>query len=219
MTKIWGPLAWATLHSVAALYPDDPSDLEKLLLAQWIESFKSCIVCEKCRLHFASLLTEYRSRYPDWNASRKTFTLFVIRAHNTVNQRNARPILTLSEAFEHLRRNVEPTKAHLQRQSYILFVRRDWGRDTTLGGITAAKHIRDLIRVESEYWSPRSFASWDEVEQLVQGESGEPLPSSKPGRKTTIFSVRPPAPTMQVASPSPRIIRSGPTPRFSFLSR
>ena len=32
MTKRWGPLGWATLHSIAALYPNSPSDYEKQMI-------------------------------------------------------------------------------------------------------------------------------------------------------------------------------------------
>ena len=56
MTKAWGPLGWATLHSIACLYPDQPSEYEKELLNKWFDSFQRTIVCEKCREHFFELL-------------------------------------------------------------------------------------------------------------------------------------------------------------------
>lgn len=221
MTKIWGPLAWATLHSAAALFPDEPSELEKALLARWILSFRSCIVCEKCRTHFSTLLTQYQAAFPDWNTSRKNFSLFVIRAHNTVNKRNSAAILTAKEAVDHMRRNIEPEKAHLQRQSYILFVRRDWSRDTTLGGITAAKHIREVILTESEYWASKGTPDWDAVEQLVLNEDVSPLMSALPTPTRTVGAVYRPRPVVAptgTASPPQRRV-TGPIPRFSFLSR
>lgn len=218
MTKIWGPLAWATLHSVAALFPDEPSELEMALLARWIQSFRGCIVCEKCRTHFTTLLTQYQAAFSDWNTSRKNFSLFVIRAHNTVNKRNSAAILTAQEAVEHMRRNIDPERAHLQRQSYILYVRRDWSRDTTLGGITAAKHIREIILTESEYWASKGAPDWNTVEQLVANEDVGPLMSALPTPTRSVMTFRPRPAAPAPAAPAPRRA-NGPIPRFSFVSR
>lgn len=239
MTKIWGPLGWATLHSVAALYPDAPSDLEKQLLVQWIDAFRRTIVCEKCHNHFTQLLKEYSVLYPGWNASRKALSLFVLRAHNTVNKRNGRPIFTMKESFEHLRRNVPPESANLQRQSYILFIRRDWNRQTTLAGASAARYVKELTTVETDYWGTRDSFTWDEIEALVEENNTDPLPSAQ-APKSTIGLIsqsftgipRPPrraAPQPQVQAPvpspklvsQPSVVRSvtSSKPRFSFVSR
>jgi hypothetical protein len=243
MTKICGPLGWATLHSVAALYPDEPSELEKQLVAQWMEAFRRTIVCEKCHNHFTQLLKEYSVVYPAWNASRKAFTLFVLRAHNTVNKRNGKPTFTMKDSFEHLRRNVSPENVHLQRQSYILFIRRDWNRQTTLAGASAARYVKELTTVETDYWGTRDSFTWDEIETLVEGNHTDPLPSAEApktslGRIAQSFSgiPRPPrrlltsAPPQHappIAQPKPHsppqtsILRSvtSSKPRFSFVSR
>lgn len=213
MTKTWGPLGWATLHSVAASYPDNPSENEKALVARWIEAFRMCIVCEKCKTHFTTLLNEYRLVYPDWNQSRKDLTLFVLRAHNTVNVRQtSKPVLTPEEALSHLRTNIPPEKAAIMRQSYIVHIRHEWTRSITLDGVTAAKYIRELILTETEYWSKRAF-TWDEVAPLIQYESIAPLPSREKPKSTIMGGIHLQQP--------PRVIQPGPTtrPRFSFLSR
>jgi len=213
MTKVWGPLGWATLHSIAALYPNDPSELEKAMLLRWIDAFQKTIVCEKCKHHFEAFLYEYRLVYPNWYNSRKEMTLMVLRAHNAVNARISKPVYSVQDCISLLRHNVVAEKANLMRQSYILFIRRDWSRDTTLGGISTAKYIKDIVMTETDYWSTRTF-NWDDIEQLVNGENIEP--ASQPIRPPT-FSL-PKAPT-NMRPLSALSIANTTKPRFSFLSR
>ncbi len=213
MTKTWGPLGWATLHSVAALYPDTPSDLERALVSRWIDSFRSCIVCEKCKTHFTTLLNEYTAIHPDWNASRKNFSLFVIRAHNTVNVRQiGRPVLSASEAIEHMKRNIPMDKAHLIRQSYIVHIRAEWSKLMGLDAVSAAKYIRDLVITETDYWGNRSL-DWNHIQNLIKDENVEPLASRR--KESSIFAFKVPQPK----NPSVSIMNTGSKPRFSFLSR
>jgi hypothetical protein len=150
--------------------------------------------------------------YPDWNASRKNLSLFVLRAHNTVNIRQvSKPVLSVDEALAQLRMHLPEDKAAIMRQSYIVHIRAEWSRNLSMEGVTAAKYIRELILAETEYWGKRGF-SWDDIESLVRTESIGPLPS----REKPKFSmgVQPPR------QPAPRTI-TGPSsrPRFSFLSR
>ncbi len=211
MTKTWGPLGWATLHSVAALFPDSPTENEKALVARWVESFRMCIVCDICKRHFTTLFSEYKQMYPDWNQSRKNFTLFVIRAHNTVNLRQtSKPVLTVEEAVSHLRMNIPEDKARAMRQSYIVHIRAEWSKSLNMDGVTAAKYIRELITAETEYWAHKSF-SWNDVEALVKFENVSPLPSKEP-RRIGAVAIRPPQAKVTFTAPTTR-------PRFSFLSR
>lgn len=204
MTLTWGPLGWTTLHTIAALYPDEPTQLELALIVRWIEAFRQCIVCEKCKTHFTTLLKEYQAIYPNWNSSRKNLSLFVLRAHNTVNVRQiSKPALTMEEALIKLRENIDPAKANLMRQSYVVHIRNQWVRSTNMDGIRAARYIRDLIITETDYWATRSF-QWDEISELVKSESIAPLPSKDKRSVLVMRSV----PQFQMARP-----------RFSFVSR
>jgi hypothetical protein len=239
MTKIWGPLGWATLHSIAALYPDTPTELEKQLLLRWIDAFRRTIVCEKCHNHFTQLLKDYSTLYPGWNTSRKNISLFILRAHNTVNKRNGTPVLSMKEAFEHLRRKVDPSTSNLQRQSYILYIRRDWSKQTTLAGASSARFVKELTTVETEYWGTRDVFTWNEIEELINGNHIDPLPSADIPRSSlgrlaqsvtgiprpprSSFRVHAPSPVSRVPTPAPVVV-SQPTPtiskpRFSFVSR
>jgi len=213
MTKTWGPLGWATLHSIAALYPATPTDSEMNLVTRWIESFRMCIVCDVCKRHFTTLLSEYKSMYPDWNASRKNLSLFVLRAHNTVNIRQiSKPALSIDEALTQLKTYLPADKANLMRQSYIVHIRAEWSRNLSMEGVTAAKYIRELILAETEYWGKRSF-SWADIENEIRSESISPLPSQEKPKLSS--GIRIPQPQHQ---PQRQLIM-GTKPRFSFLSR
>ena len=201
MTKAWGPLGWATIHSVMAMYSETPTDLEKALLSRWIESFQRTIVCERCREHFLILLNDYRQRYPNWNASRKDAVLFGLRAHNTVNSKNGKPVYSTEECLRLLKENIPSERAALMRQSYIVYVRKEWSRDMTMTGISAVKYIKDLITVEQTYWSHKSF-SWSDI---VLDESVSPLGPASPVKR-------------QFHQPTPGYRLNLPKVRFSFLS-
>ena len=220
MTQAWGPLGWATLHSVAALYPDNPTDLEKSLIVKWLDSFRNCIVCSVCKEHFSALLREYIVLYPNWNASRKDLSLFVLRAHNTVNVRQlGRNALSMEEAFARLRQNIDPSKAAAKRKSYIVYIRADWGKSLNFDGFTAAKYIKELIMIETDYLSSRPLFSWDEIRDLVNGENIEAIQGSKPPRRTIFNAPRAlPIPSVKQQMQLPTNLPSG-KPRFSFLSR
>jgi len=203
MTKAWGPLGWATIHSIAAMYPVSPTDLEKALITRWFDTFHHTIVCELCRNHFGVLLKEYKSAYPNWNASRSDMIHFVLRAHNSVNASINKPIYSAEECLRLLRTNIPEDKAARMRQSYIVYVRKEWSRDMTMTGISAVKHLKDLIAVERDYWSTQSF-SWNNI---TITESVGPLSPPKKPIQTKAFG-----------GPAPFSLNL-PKARFSFLSR
>ena len=77
MTKLWGPLGWMTLHSVSAIYPESPSQEEKVLLNSFVEAFKETITCPTCKNHFTRMFHTYKIIHPEWNSSRFDLFLFV----------------------------------------------------------------------------------------------------------------------------------------------
>lgn len=204
MTKAWGPLGWATLHSVAAIYSDTPSDLEKALITRWMDAFQKTIVCEMCRSHFETLLRDYRSRYPDWNQSRSKLMLFALRAHNTVNSSISKPVYSAEDCMRLIKQNIPAERAAYMRQSYIVYIRKEWSRDMTMTGISTIKYIKDLISVEKDYWSQKRF-SWDDVSTIT-----EPVGSISPQKNVSSGHIR-----IQPRYSSIKL----PTARFSFLSR
>jgi len=204
MTKTWGPLGWATLHSIAALYPQQPTELEKELVTKWMQNFNRCIVCENCRMHYSTLLKDYMQQYPNWNATQRDLSLFVLRAHNIVNKQTGKPIETLENSINLLRANVPEDRAALMRQSYIVYIQKQWSRDISLNGITSLRLLQELILAERQYWCQRSF-SWDTIAESLQNENIAPV---TPGA----------APIVRRAQATPFKLNS-PRVRMSFVSR
>jgi hypothetical protein len=166
MTKKWGPMGWVTLHSVAAAYPDSPSEYEKEMLSRWIKSFRDTILCPSCMKHFTDMLGNYELKHPDWRNSRKNFMQFVFRAHNTVNVRTHKPVYSFAQSMEALRTIIPTdTSATQVRRDYLLYIRSDWMRNMTLTGISSFSKIKELNLIEQDYWGTRTF-SWDDILEL-----------------------------------------------------
>ena len=166
MTKAWGPLGWATLHTIAALYPDFPSQYELELLNRFLISFMNTILCPSCLQHFNDMVSLYTQRYPSWKNSRRTVCEFVFRAHNTVNKRTYKKIYTLEESIAELRTIIpDDQAAKVKRQQYLVYIRNDWMKNMTLNGVSAAPKLKELNTIEEEYWSRRSF-SWSDIQML-----------------------------------------------------
>ena len=127
MTALWGPLGWMTLHSVSINYPDSPSDAERQICSRFLDLFTETITCHICKSHFQRMLQTYRVLHPDYLHSKQNFFLFAVRAHNTVNRRLDKPtVKSIAEAL------------------------------TTLqAGLFAAQKIRELEKINTEYWNLR----------------------------------------------------------------
>jgi hypothetical protein len=162
MTMRWGPLGWATLHSIAAAYPDEPSSYEKELLARWFRSFKDTILCPSCSKHFGEMIDDYSRKFPTWMTSRRGVVEFVLRAHNTVNSRTYKPTYTLEGSVAELQRILPESIIGQKRQEYILYIRSDWMKNMTLSGVSSAPKLRELLTIEESYWSRRPFR-WSDL--------------------------------------------------------
>jgi hypothetical protein len=173
MTSRWGPLGWATLHSVALLYPDHPSQLEIELLRRWLNSFNDTIVCPSCMEHFRTMRTKYEREHPTMLSSRKEFCTFVMRAHNTVNRRTKKKVYTIEESIAELQRILPGALAQQRRRDYLHYIRKQWSLDRGLSGITALGKLRDLQLTEMQYWEQKGAPNWDSLASYV--ESVDPL--------------------------------------------
>ena len=175
MTKKWGPMGWATLHSVAACYPDSPSEYEKEMLSRWIKSFAETILCPSCMKHFVDMLSDYEQKHPDWRNSRRNFAQFVFRAHNTVNVRTRKPVYTFQQSMDELRRIIPTAEAAtVARREYLVYIRTDWMRNMTLSGISSFTKLKELNTIEEEYWGRRTFA-WDDLLQFEATTTVSPI--------------------------------------------
>ena len=189
MTSIWGPLGWMTLHSMASLYPDVPTQSERQLMFSWLDMFAATITCPSCREHFTELLGSYRQKYPNMLDSRSTFLLFSFRAHNSVNARLSKPVyLTVEQCFEVLRTNTKTRSATDYRISYINHIRRFWRTMQDMSGISAIKKIHEMSKIESSYAYTRTnnFEVIIPEDTVVMGRL--PPPSGEPVRPVMVPS-------------------------------
>jgi hypothetical protein len=144
------------LHSVSAIYPENPTSEERSLLEQFIEAFRECITCPHCKGHFTGMLNTYKRIHPEWSSSRYHLFLFICRAHNTVNKRLDKPILqTLSDCIETLKNATKVTTTAQYRSAYISYLISNWSREFTGDGAIALGAARKLKRINEEYFNLR----------------------------------------------------------------
>lgn len=167
-------MGWATLHSIAALYPDSPTDYEKSMLLRWITAFRETILCPSCQAHFASMFDSYIHMYPHWWDSRKDVCEFVFRAHNTVNVRTHKKVYSLQESVAELERVYPASRCAEIRRFYLTYIRQDWMKNITIEGISSFTKIKELNSVESEYWGRKTF-EWSDLLQFVGSVNVTPL--------------------------------------------
>lgn len=168
MTKLWGPLGWMTLHSVSLIYPEEPSPADRFIATRFLDLFAETISCNQCKMHFKSMRTLYAASRPDYLNSRQNFALFVFRAHNTVNRRLDKPIpSTVAECLQTIRNATSQTSLAQFRTSYMSYLTRNWGREFTGESLIVRASVKEMIRINSEYWSPRDNGIPDLAEDDV----------------------------------------------------
>lgn len=155
-TKFWGPLGWMTLHSISAIYPDQPTQEEKIILGKFMEHFHESITCPHCKNHFGRMFNTYRRTHPEWNASRFDLFLFICRAHNTVNKRLDKPIFpTLNDCIERLKLNTQQNSAATYRTAYINYLISNWAKEFTGDGAIFMHNAKQMKKINEEYFTPR----------------------------------------------------------------
>jgi hypothetical protein len=155
-TKLWGPLGWMTLHSVSVIYPDTPTFEEKQIAREFLKEFAACITCNICKDHFTVFLNRYMMTYPSYLDSKHDFFMFVVRAHNDVNRRLDKPVIsTVSECLQILRNNTQNTTPAQFRQKYMNYLIRNWSYDITADGYIAKQSANKINKIMNEYFNPR----------------------------------------------------------------
>lgn len=155
-TKIWGPLGWMTLHSVSAIYPENPTSADRLLIEEFIGAFRETIACPYCKTHFTNMFNKYRQLHPEWSSNRQSLFMFICRAHNTVNRRLDKPLYkTVSECIETLK-NATSIKSPAEfRKAYLDYLTSNWGRQPDGEGFMMMGLVRKMIKINTEYFNPR----------------------------------------------------------------
>ena len=166
MANIWGPMGWLTLHSVAAAYPDFPSQELRVATLKFLDNFAKTITCPYCRDHFARMLTVYQNRHPEFLNSRRDFFLFTARAHNTVNKRLDKPVLqTVADCMQTLRNatvNVTPAQFRI---NYFSYAARNWIHEMGGDGRINFNIVGEMKRTNQNMFAQRNNEFTIEMEE------------------------------------------------------
>ena len=95
----WGPSAWNFLHTMSYSYPETPSEKEKLKFYTFLLMFASVLPCDICKDDFQKYLDDKfeKQHLSDAFFSRETFTKFLIDAHNDVNLKLKKKVLSYDD--------------------------------------------------------------------------------------------------------------------------
>lgn len=168
MTKNWGPDGWKTLHSMALLYPDNPTADEKSRVMNWLEDFTTCIPCPQCQSHFRELTQAQKNRY-DIFRSKHSFFWFSVVAHNTVNLRLSKPqIVSYNVAYDQYRfENWQST-----RNRYYQYVFVQVNIERGIDAVPFLGAIRRMIEWERgplfQKWKPQWIGQSDGIQAVLE---------------------------------------------------
>lgn len=92
MPKVWGPVGWFFLQSLA-LAQDDlaPADSKAALVHFYTKSLSFVLPCPFCGMHLRGHLDEGRSALPTTNMTRSELARWVSDLHNVVNREKKEP--------------------------------------------------------------------------------------------------------------------------------
>jgi hypothetical protein len=169
MSKRWGSYGWKALHSVAAMYPDEPTLRDREAASRWITVFCDTIVCPDCQSHFREMLSAFL-RQGDIFKNRHTLFWFTVKAHNMVNARLTHPQIILYREVWDMFRAVDMTPV---RAYYLEYIRRITATEQGFDGIVRLKGIRELITFESstlKEWLARTNWNANRVSTIVEND-------------------------------------------------
>jgi hypothetical protein len=93
----WGPAAWNTLHVVAHTAPHTLDDAQRDDMRAFLRLFGKHLPCPSCRRHFLHYLEAHLTE--DALKTRAGLVRVVHDAHNDVNLRLGKPLVTLAEDY------------------------------------------------------------------------------------------------------------------------
>lgn len=105
-TSIFGPSIWFNLHLISFNYPINPTEDDKNYYTTFLMSFKHVLPCVYCRNNFENNLK--RAKFNSGvMANRDTFSRFIYRLHNCVNEMLGKNIRIsyeeVRDRYEHFR--------------------------------------------------------------------------------------------------------------------
>lgn len=75
------------MHTMAAYYPDQPSEQQKRQTVTFLRSFTQTFPCSYCANDFAEIMTDH----PPKVQSQREFSQWMCEAHNIVNDHLGKP--------------------------------------------------------------------------------------------------------------------------------
>ena len=81
---IWGPHAWFFLHSVTLVYPDNPSEQDKINFFDFFKTLGNVLPCMVCRENYKNHFMKIPLRKQLGN--KKDLQKWLVTIHNEVNK-------------------------------------------------------------------------------------------------------------------------------------
>ena len=97
----WGPAGWNFIHAASFSYPEHPTEEQRMHMYAFLQALGHVLPCKLCCKHF-SRMTERDC--PDHHSSvlssRKSLAVWLVGAHNEVNERLGKPKLSFEAVFQ-----------------------------------------------------------------------------------------------------------------------
>ena len=104
--KIWGPLYWFVLHTIALSYPETPTEVSKKKFYDFYQNLPLFLPIEEIGNNFSKFLDKYPvTPYLESRQSLVRWTHFI---HNKINAALNIPTLNLEEALSAYYDNYKP---------------------------------------------------------------------------------------------------------------
>ena len=122
--KVWGPLYWFFLHTLAMTYPHHPNAVTKKKYYEFIQNLPLFLPVDEISGEFSKLIDKYPiTPYLD---NRDSFVRWMHFIHNKINEKLEKPTITLNDFFvkyynEYKTQNEKFTEYYKIREKVIYF--------------------------------------------------------------------------------------------------
>ena len=84
--KIWGSHAWIFLHSIAYSYPENPSEIEKNAIINFLLSLQHILPCKTCSELYKKDMKTMKFNIKTASLNKNNLVLWINEMHNKVNK-------------------------------------------------------------------------------------------------------------------------------------
>ena len=98
--EVWGPSFWFILHNGAARYPENPTQITKDRMKDFILGMPVMIPCEKCADHATSYIEFTYNNFDKILSNRTNLFNFFVDFHNKVNVQYGKPTMNYEDAWK-----------------------------------------------------------------------------------------------------------------------